>query len=58
MSLTRLGPKIDGPGDKSEVPVADGVASQLLEIIKKELKILNLHMSVMTDNKFENRDVE
>jgi len=56
--LTRLGPRTDGTGDRTETPVIDDDALSLLERIMKQLKIMNLHMSVMTDNTFKSQDVE
>jgi hypothetical protein len=58
MSLARLGPKIAQEGNKQEVPVEDNTSGALLTDALKELKILNLHMSVLSDNTFDKQDVE
>ncbi len=58
MTLRRLGARPDEEGTRTEIPVADNDSASLLGRIMKELKIMNLHMSVMTDNTFDKRDVE
>lgn len=58
MTLSRLGAKTTAQGTRQEDPVEDRKSIDLLEKITKEMKIFNLHMSVMTDNTFEHGDVE
>jgi len=58
MSLGKLGPKIKNDGNLGETPVEDVDSNQLLMMVLKELRILNLHMAVMTDNHFVEGDVE
>jgi hypothetical protein len=58
MNFGRLGPQIAEEGNKQEVPVEDNTAGTLLHASLKELKILNLHMSVLSDNTFDKQDVE
>jgi len=58
MSLDKLGPDTAQSGNKQETPVEDNANRVLLTAVLKELKILNLHMSVMTDNTFDKQDVE
>ena len=56
MSLNKLGADIAAEGDKGELPVEDNDQIGLLLKILDELKILNMHMSVMTDNQFTEAD--
>ena len=58
MSLDKLGPKTKADGNLQETPVEDVDAIGILTSILRELKILNLHMTVMTDNQFTKQDVE
>jgi len=51
-------PLIGVDGIEEEVPIRDNEQIDLLEKIFIQLKILNLHMEVITDNEFIVEDVE
>jgi len=44
--------------EQDELKVADDINRELLYTIIKELKILNYHMSIMTDNIITERDID
>lgn len=43
--------------DKDELRVADMDQRDLLESILKQLKIMNIHLSIMTDNQIDKKDI-
>ncbi len=45
-------------GGQQRAWTADDDARELLRMILDELRIMNLHLSVMTDNVFDSKDVE
>lgn len=45
-------------GNKTEVSVSDGETQQLLTDTVKELKKMNLHLSIMTDMDIQNSEIE
>ena len=45
-------------GNKIEATVSDDNAQHLLNAILKEMKKMNLHMSLVTDNTITNQEVE
>ena len=44
-------------GNKKQVDISDDDAIQLLTEILKELKIMNLHLSLMTDINIQKQDI-
>lgn len=49
---------IQTAGGQKRAQTADDEARELLRMILAELRIVNLHLSVMTDNDFDMKDVE
>jgi len=45
-------------GDQKRIWSADDETRELLKVILAELRIMNLHLSVMTDNVFTQNDTE
>lgn len=56
--MTYNPPPIVEEGGKKETQVSDDNVQNLLNAILKELKILNLHMSLITDEDIKKEDVE
>lgn len=50
MSLEKLGPNQAYSGPEGESPVQDRDAVALLQDVLKELRIMNFHLSILTDN--------
>jgi hypothetical protein len=49
---------IQTAGGQRRVWTADDETRELLRLILAELRIMNLHLSTMTDNEFDSKDVE
>lgn len=45
-------------GGKTRVPTVDDETRELMRLLVAELRIMNLHLTVMTDNNFDLSDVE
>ncbi len=45
-------------GGQSETRVSDDNVQELLDEILKEIKILNLHMAMITDNYYTKEDID
>jgi len=58
MKLGKLGPDVHSQGNTSEVPVTDDETTSLLTRLLTEMKIMNLHLAMMTDNNITAEDVE
>ena len=58
MTVGRLGPLPVREGSKVEMPVEDDMAISVLNDILKELKIQNLHLSMMTNEQLTKEDIE
>jgi hypothetical protein len=49
---------IQESGGQKRTWTADDETREVLKMILTELRIVNLHLSVMTDNLFDSKDVE
>lgn len=49
---------IQETGGQKRAWTADDETRELLKMVLTELRIMNLHLSVMTDNVFDSTDVE
>lgn len=56
--MTYNPPPIEEEGGKKETQVSDDNVQNLLSAILKELKIMNMHLSIATDESINKEDVE
>ncbi len=56
--MSYLPQPIQETGGQKRVWTADDETRELLKMVLTELRIMNLHLSVMTDNVFNSNDVE
>jgi hypothetical protein len=57
MNLEKLGPKVHSQGNNPESPVTDDEATSLMTKILIEMRKMNLHFAVLTDNHFDDEDI-
>ncbi len=58
MSLNKLSADLNTDGNEAEQPVSDNDVQGLLLAILKELKTINVHLSIMTDHEIQKGDLE
>jgi len=56
MTLGKLGPDVSLSGNKGKLPIEDDNTMTLLNGILKQLRMLNMHMEILTDSHFTNED--
>jgi len=58
MSLGNVRKDLQAAGKRVEAQVVDDNTNDLLTNILKELKKINIHLSIMTDNEIQNSELD